>query len=174
MPFFHRLAAIVLTCGLSASLVGCGFHLKGTQGINQTIAYSDMRLVLPADTDDLQEKLATYLGAASVQVGNSEQAYVLRVLDYTPQRLELNGKLVEVLLRLRVTFRIEDAQGNAVTAPRSIIATRSYQYDIETVNTDDQEQKYLQQVIIDDVAQQIVRQISSNRLPLADAVQPKL
>ena len=39
----------------------------------------------------------------------------------------------------------------------------------------DQEQKYLNQVIIDDVAQQIARQISSNRLPLAKqntSVQP--
>lgn len=66
-----------------------------------------------------------------------------------------------------MTFRIEDAQGNPITEPRTVVATRTYQYDIETVNTDDQEQKYLNQVIIDDVAQQIARQISSNRLPLA-------
>jgi LPS-assembly lipoprotein len=52
-----------------------------------------------------------------------------------------------------------------VTEPRTITASRSYQYDVATVNTDDQEQKYLNQVIVDDVAQQIVRQISSNRLP---------
>ncbi len=32
---------------------------------------------------------------------------------------------------------------------------------------DNQERKYLNQVIIDDVAQRIARQISSNRLPLA-------
>ena len=30
MHLGKRLAAIVLTCGLSAGLVGCGFHLKGT------------------------------------------------------------------------------------------------------------------------------------------------
>ena len=54
-----------------------------------------------------------------------------------------------------------------MTEPRTVIATRTYQYDIETVNTDDQEQKFLNQVLIDDVAQQIARQISSNRLPLA-------
>ncbi len=30
MHFSQRLAVIVLTCGLSAGLVGCGFHLKGT------------------------------------------------------------------------------------------------------------------------------------------------
>ena len=172
MQFGRRVAAILLTCGLTTSLVGCGFHLKGTQNISPIISYSNMRLVLPKDTDDLHEKLATYLGAASVHISGAPDAYVLRVLDYKPQRLELNGKLIEVLLRLNVTFQIEDAQGNALTAPRTIMATRSYQYDIETVNTDDQEQKYLQQVIIDDVAQQIVRQISSNRLPRATPVSP--
>ncbi|MEK5746020.1 hypothetical protein VXE41_24465, partial [Acinetobacter variabilis] len=72
------------------------------------VAYSVMSLALPANTEELQEKLAIYLGAAGVQLSNSPNAYVLRVLDYTPRRLELNGKLVETLLRLNVTFRIED------------------------------------------------------------------
>jgi len=167
MHLGKRLAAIVLTCGLSAGLVGCGFHLKGTNPSSAPVAYSVMSLALPDNTEDLQEKMAVYLGAAGVQLSNAPDAYVLRVLDYTPRRLELNGKLVETLLRLNVTFRIEDAQGNPVTEPRTVIATRTYQYDIETVNTDDQEQKFLNQVLIDDVAQQIARQISSNRLPLA-------
>lgn len=167
MHLGKRLAAIVLTCGLSAGLVGCGFHLKGTNPSSAPVAYSVMSLALPDNTEDLQEKLAVYLGAAGVQLSNAPDAYVLHVLDYTPRRLELNGKLVETLLRLNVTFRIEDAQGNPVTEPRTVIATRTYQYDIETVNTDDQEQKFLNQVLIDDVAQQIARQISSNRLPLA-------
>ncbi|MGO1157312.1 hypothetical protein [Acinetobacter sp.] len=175
MHLGKHLAAIVLTCGLSAGLVGCGFHLKGTNPSSAPVAYSVMSLSLPPNTEELQEKLAVYLGAAGVQLSNAPNAYVLRVLDYTPRRLELNGKLVETLLRLNVTFRIEDAQGNPITEPRTVVATRTYQYDIETVNTDDQEQKYLNQVIIDDVAQQIARQISSNRLPLAKqntSVQP--
>ena len=167
MHLVQRVAAVVLTLGLSAGLVGCGFHLKGTNPSSAPVAYSVMSLSLPPNTEELQEKLAVYLGAAGVQLSNAPNAYVLRVLDYTPRRLELNGKLVETLLRLNVTFRIEDAQGNPITEPRTVVATRTYQYDIETVNTDDQEQKYLNQVIIDDVAQQIARQISSNRLPLA-------
>lgn len=172
MHLGKRLAVIVLTCGLSAGLVGCGFHLKGNNPSSVPVAYSVMSLALPANTEELQEKLAIYLGAAGVQLSNSPNAYVLRVLDYTPRRLELNGKLVETLLRLNVTFRIEDAQGNPVTEPRTIVATRTYQYDIETVNTDDQEQVFLKQVLIDDVAQQIARQISSNRLPLAKPETP--
>lgn len=166
MHLGKRLAAIVLTCGLSAGLAGCGFHLKGTTPNSAPLAYSTMSLSLPAHTEELQEKLAVYLGAAGIQLNNAPNAYVLHILDYTPRRLELNGKLVETLLRLNVTFRIEDAQGNPITDARTVVATRTYQYNIETVNTDDQEQKFLNQVLIDDIAQQIARQISSNRLPL--------
>lgn len=171
MHLGKRLAAIVLTCGLSAGLVGCGFQLKGTNPTVAPVAYSKMRLALPAQAEELQEKLSIYLGAAGVQLSNSNDAYLLRVLNYSPRRLELNGKLVETMLRLNVTFRIEDAQGNPVTEPRTVVATRSYQYDVATVNTDDQEQKFLRDVMIDDVAQQIVRQISSNRLPAASTSQ---
>ena len=58
MHLGKRLAAIVLTCGLSAGLVGCGFHLKGTNPSATPIAYSKMNLVLPKNTDELHEKYA--------------------------------------------------------------------------------------------------------------------
>ena len=167
MHLVQRVAAIVLTMGLSAGMVGCGFHLKGTNPASVPVAYSKMRLALPENTDDLHEKLAIYLGSAGVQLSNNPDAYVLHVLDYKPQRLELNGKLVETLLRLNVTFRIEDAQGNPVTEPRTLVATRSYQYDVATVNTDNQQEAYLNRIVIDDLAQQLTRQIAANRLPKA-------
>ena len=78
-----------------------------------------------------------------------------------------SGKLVETLLRLSVTFQIEDKQGNPITEPRTLTASRSYQYDVATVNTDDQQYKYLSQILVDDIAQQITRQIAANRLPKA-------
>lgn len=162
------LTAMVLTCGLSVGLVGCGgFYLKGTNPSTVApVEYQKMNLVIPESASALEEKLAIYLVASGIQLSHQPDARVLRILDYTPQRMELNGKLVETLLRLTVTFRIEDAQGNPITETRTVVATRSYQYDIETVNTEDQEQKYLKGVIINDIAQQITRQISSNRIPL--------
>lgn len=165
MHLGKRFATIILTCGLGAGLVGCGFHLKGTQLSATPVAYAQMSLSLPKDTEELEEKLSIYLGAAGVQLSNSPNAYRLHVYSYTPVRQELRGKLIETLLRLNVTFRIEDAQGNPVTEMRTVTASRSYQYNLATVNTDDQEEKFLKEVLIDDVAQQIVRQISSNRLP---------
>lgn len=167
MHLVQRVAAVVLTLGLSAGLVGCGFHLKGTNAQATPSVYTKLQLVLPANTEDLEKKLSVYLTATGVQLSNSSDAYVLRVLDYKPVRHELNGKLVETLLRLSVTFQIEDKQGNPITEPRTLNASRSYQYDVATVNTDDQQYKYLSQILIDDIAQQMSRQIAANRLPKA-------
>ena len=173
MHLVQRIAAIVLTLGLSAGLVGCGFHLQGTNPAATPLVYTKLQLVLPANATALENKLSVYLTAAGVQMSNSNDAYILRVLDYTPRRIELNGKLVETLLRLSVTFQIEDREGHPITEPRTLNASCSYQYDVATVNTDDQENRYLNQILVDDIAQQITRQISANRLPKASTSNTK-
>ena len=167
MHLAQRLAAIVLTLGLSAGLVGCGFHLKGSNPAAIPLVYNKLTLVLPDNTDELENRLSIYLSATGVQLSNGNDAYVLRVLDYTPRRQLLNGKLTEVLLRLTVTFQIEDRQGRKITEPRTLTASRSYQYDVATVNTDNQQEAYLNRIVIDDLAQQLTRQIAANRLPKA-------
>ncbi len=167
MHLAQRLAAIVLTLGLSAGLVGCGFHLKGSNPAAIPLVYNKLTLVLPDNTDELENRLSIYLSATGVQLSNGNDAYVLRVLDYTPRRQLLNGKLTEVLLRLTVTFQIEDHQGRKMTEPRTLTASRNYQYDVATVNTDNQQEAYLNRIVIDDLAQQLTRQITANRLPKA-------
>lgn len=174
MHLIQRISAIVLTLGLGAGLVGCGFHLKGTNPVETPITYNKLKFAFPQNNNarELEKKLGVYLTATGVQISDSSDAYVLRILDYQPRRLELNGKLVETLLRLTVTFQIEDQQGRPVTEPRTLSATRTYQYDVATVNTDDQENRYLSQILVDDIAQQITRQVASNRLPKV-AVNPQ-
>ena len=167
MHLAQRLAAIVLTLGLSAGLVGCGFHLKGSNPAAIPLVYNKLTLVLPDNTDELENRLSSYLSATGVQLSNANDAYVLRILDYTPRRQLLNGKLTEVLLRLTVTFQIEDHQGRKMTEPRTLTASRNYQYDVATVNTDNQQEAYLNRIVIDDLAQQLTRQIAANRLPKA-------
>ena len=167
MHLAQRMAAVVLTLGLSAGLVGCGFHLKGTNPQTTPLVYPKLQLIFPENTEALESKLSVYLTADGMQISNANDAYVLRILNYTPYRHELNGTLVETLLRLSVTFQIEDRQGNPVTEPRTVTASRSYQYNVNTVNTDDQQNRYLSQILVDDIAQQISRQISANRLPKA-------
>ena len=65
MHFSQRLAVIVLTCGLSTGLVGCGFHLKGTNPSIAPVAYSKMSLALPSNAEELEEKNGSKPYAAS-------------------------------------------------------------------------------------------------------------
>lgn len=167
MHLAQRLVAIILTLGLSAGLASCGFHLKGAQSNAAPLVYRELQLQLPEEAENLEDRLKVYLGASGAKVTNSNNAYVLRVIEYTPRRQLLNGKLTEVLLRLTVTFQIEDQQGHKITEPRTLTASRSYQYDLETVNTENQQESYLRGIVIDDIAQQITRQLSANRLPKA-------
>lgn len=165
MHLVHRLSAVILTLGLSASLVGCGFHLTGL-GPNATpIAYQHMQLNLPPQADRLGDKLTVYLTGSGVKFDRAPNAYTLRVLDYNYRRQKLNGRVAEVILHLNVTFQIEDRQGRPVTQPRTIASVKNYQYNVATVNVDDNEEEYLIDLLIDDVAQQMTRQISTNRIP---------
>ncbi|ENV46978.1 hypothetical protein P255_02256 [Acinetobacter brisouii CIP 110357] len=179
MHLVPRLASVVLTLGLSASLVGCGFHLKGLSPTSIPVAYPHMKLNLPSEamhvTDSnnnmipqkntLQIKLKSYLSGYGIQFDDAKEAYTLHVLDYHYRRQKLSGRVAEVILYLNVTFQIEDAQGRPVTTPRSINGVKSYQYNVASVNVDDNEQDAVISLLIDDVAQQMARQIATNRLP---------
>ena len=76
MHLAQRLAAIVLTLGLSAGLVGCGFHLKGSNPAATPLVYNKLTLVLPDNTDELENRLSIYLRATGVQLSNANDAYV--------------------------------------------------------------------------------------------------
>lgn len=179
MHLVPRLASVVLTLGLSASLVGCGFHLKGLSPTSIPVAYPHMKLNLPSEAmhvsdsnnnvipqgNTLQTKLKMYLSGYGIKFDDAQEAYTLHVLDYNYRRQKLSGRVAEVILHLNVTFQIEDAQGRPVTAPRTINGVKSYQYNVATVNVDDNEQDSVISSLIDDVAQQMARQISTNRLP---------
>ncbi|GAA5016072.1 hypothetical protein GCM10023206_27570 [Acinetobacter puyangensis] len=167
MHLSQRFAAIVLTLGLSASLVGCGFHLRGTQLSALPQEYQSIRLDLIEKAEPLKKPLSVYLADLGAQVNQPNATTTLRINNYELRRQLFSGKLTEVQLRLSATFSIENAQGEQLTAPRTVIAQRSYQYDIASVNTERQEEQYLIKVMQEDVAQQIVRQLHANRLPQA-------
>ncbi|MCF9034969.1 LPS assembly lipoprotein LptE [Acinetobacter nectaris] len=165
MHLVQRLSAVILTLGLSVSLVGCGFHLVG-HGPNATpLVYQHMKLDLPSNTANLGEKLKVYLIGNGAKFDQDPNAYTLHVLDYQYRRQKLSGRVAEVILHLDVTFQIEDRNGSPVTEPRTISSVKTYQYNVATVNVDDNEESYLNDMLVDDVAQQMARQISTNRLP---------
>lgn len=158
-------AMVVFTLGLAASLTSCGFHLRGTQPTSTQQSLKYLNFKFPDQARDLEERLSISLGSVGVDTQPNSQADVIRILEYTPRRQMLNGRLTEVYLRLSVTFQLETASGQVLTEPRTLTATRNYQYERATVNTENQEESYLNGLILDDLTQKITNQIINQRLP---------
>ena len=57
MHLIRRFAIIVLSLGLSASLVGCGFQLRGAQIKALPTQYQSVQLALPDNAQDLEKPL---------------------------------------------------------------------------------------------------------------------
>lgn len=153
---------------IALSTTACGFHLKGLPAgstqVVQNLHYPVIKLDIPSSYSALNTHLSTQLEGSGVKL-NGENAVVLRVLDYQFRRQQLNGKLTEVLLHLNVTFRMEDQNGKALTQERTVRSYRNYQYNIETVNTENQQEQFLKNIMVEDIAQQISTQVINNRLP---------
>lgn len=158
--------ALSISIIIALSTTACGFHLKGSQASQsiEKLYYPHLTVEIPTAYQKLTSPLETALAASGIQL-NSKDGKVLKIVDYQFRRQQLNGKLTEILLNLTVTFRIEDGQGKALTQERTVRSYRNYQYDIETVNTENQQEQYLSKIMLDDIAQQISLQISNNRLP---------
>jgi LPS-assembly lipoprotein len=162
--FGLRVSAIVLLCVV---LAACGFHLRNASTV--PVRYQTLQLELP--TGDNAERLSQPLISELLPLGivfDGEIGPKLHILTIQPTRQLLNGRLTEVQLALMVTFRIEDGQtGQPITVDRAIMARRSYQYDIATVNVDNQQEPLLRDELYREVASLIARQLSTGRLPAA-------
>lgn len=171
MKKLTRLLCVPLLCVGLSGLTGCGFHLRGTQTAAISAEYQQLQLITPDIAEPLREPLAVYLQSLGAKIDESKQAPILRITEYDSKRMLLSGRLTEVQLILKVTFHIEDSTGNPITAERSIFARRNYQYDIATVNTDNQEEVQLLANMNQDAAQQIARQLHAGRLQFVNSTQ---
>lgn len=159
-----RCIAIPMMCLSLAAISGCGFHLRGTQTAAIPVEYQKLNLNLPKQAKLLDEPLRVYLQSLGVTVDQNKDAPVLKITDYSSVRQLLSGRLTEVQLRLQVTFHIENSLGQPLTTDNTIYARRNYQYTIDTVNTENQEETHLIEQMNMDAAQQIARQLHAGRL----------
>lgn len=160
-----RLIPICGVLSVYVLLVGCGFHLRGTHTAALVPIYQHIHLDLPDNAMALQQPLTVALSSMGATVDANQTQSTLKIQHYQLQRQPLSGRLSEVRLRLSVNFVLTDPTGRAITEPRQLVAQRSYQYDMATVNTERQEETFLIGQMQEDIAGQIVRQLHRNRLP---------
>ncbi|XID74251.1 LPS assembly lipoprotein LptE [Alkanindiges sp. WGS2144] len=152
---------LCISLGLVSS---CGFHLRGTQTSAIPVDYQHVQLSLPPQAKALHEPLSVYLQSLGAAVDQDKNAPVIKITDYQQTRQLLSGRLTEVQLRLAITYHIENSLGEPLTTDYSVYARRSYQYDIATVNTENQEETHLIEEMNLDAATQIARQLHAGRM----------
>ena len=114
--------------------------------------YTDIANI--ADLDYAQAAIKTRVSMAINQFNSDnleKKKEIENIMNVT--RAKLNNNIKDSIKKLEEQKAYEE----------------EYQYNVGTVNTDDQEQGYLNKILIDEIAQQITRQISANRLPKAAA-----
>lgn len=161
----------MLLLPLFGNLSACGFQLRTPVQAN-SLAGQPMQLALSASSP-LTQPLTRELLGLGVQLADTADI-TLKVSDLVLNRQVLNGKLTEVQLSLTGKFQLTDSlSGEPLSTRRTVLARRSYQYDIATVNTDNQQEGLLEAELYQEVAGRLARQLGTIRPSLpAHLIQP--
>jgi len=143
---------------MTATLGACDFHLRGSAGYGLPTAYQSLQVIVPHGTpleSWIREELTTM--HAHLDVSGAPKLHVLAV---RPTHMELSGPITEIQTGVEVDYRMEDAEGAALTDIRTVVVRRNYQYNRNSVGIQSQQDDALRSGIYEDAARQIIRQIS--------------
>jgi LPS-assembly lipoprotein len=163
----HRRRALLAALAASATMVACGFQLRG----QATYAFNSVYVnapAFPALAAELRQSLA---GAGTATIAETPAAAQV-IVDITSllddkQVLSLSpgGRVQEYALAKAVGFRVRDPDGREWLTPDEIVVRRTYTYDdTERLAREIQEQRLLRDMQTDAV-QQIVRRLQAARPP---------
>jgi LPS-assembly lipoprotein len=157
---------VVAVCVIALSS-GCGFHLSRPPELP-----FDTLFVEAPTYSSVGAELRRYLASTSKTklVDHPEQAQVtLQILTELQETqilaLSVAGRVNELQLRYRVTFRVKDRENKEWIVPTEILLQRDMTYDDLTVLAKENEQSLLVQDMRQDAVRQIVRRLAQARTP---------
>jgi LPS-assembly lipoprotein len=151
---------------LTASLLaGCGFHLRGTIVLPDSI-----RTVAISSPDaKLKDILADRLESNKVTVVSSPKSdsagIKITSADFTREvrTIDERGKATGYVLILRVGYLVVDSKGKELVKPSVTSARRDYNFDDEQLLSATREEGLLYDEMREDAAQGILRRMSRIR-----------
>ena len=162
----------LLLLGALSVLAGCGFALRTSQNMPfTTIA------VTPERGTGVAADLARYLGESVRPVapgaGAQPPDVILDVLQDLRQKnavgVNTSGLVREYELRLKVQFRLRTPDGHELIAPTPIELVRSISFNESVVLAKEAEEALLYRDMQSDVVQQLVRRLSTVKMPVRPA-----
>jgi LPS-assembly lipoprotein len=148
---------------LSATIVGCGFHLRGS-GVETNVASAYVRAAPSVTVDSELTRILRQSGVkildsetgAAVVIDLLDQQQTTRTVSYTDR-----ATTAESELDLRVHFKVVAEGGKVLIDDRWARATRTYLIDTNNLVGSNQQAQLLTGELLTDCAQQIVRGLSA-------------
>ena len=151
---------------LTLSLAACGFHLRGQAALPFESMY-----VQTGGPSSFASQLARAVRAGSQTriTDNQKDAQVtLQIIAEARERAILSlsggGRIREITLRYRVSYRLYDRKNKEYIAPSEILLRRDLSYSDTDVIAKEQEEGLLYRDMQNDAVQQLVRRLQVMRI----------
>ena len=151
---------------LTLSLAACGFHLRGQAALPFESMY-----VQTGGPSSFASQLARAVRAGSQTrvIDNPKDAQVtLQIIAEARERAILSlsggGRIREITLRYRVSYRLYDRKNKEYIAPSEILLRRDLSYSDTDVIAKEQEEGLLYRDMQSDAVQQLVRRLQVTRI----------
>ena len=154
-----RVALICIALLLSA----CGFQLRGAY----TLPYESLHIALPDGSvigAGLKRQIRAGGGTRIVDTREEAQGSFQQVTDLRERQilsLSTAGRVREVRLRYRYTYRVIDPKGRELVPSTGVELTRDVTYDDSAVLAKEQEELLLWRDMETDLIQQLLRRLSA-------------
>ena len=162
----HR-ARYLLTAFLGALLTllissGCGFHPRSWD-LEGNVASAK---ITANQRNPLAEPLGRALRSAGVTIVESGEADLLvELLADRQNRRSISvtdqARAAEYETTLSVQYAVHDKDGNTLSAPRWVRASRTYEVDRNNLVGSSEEQSLLEREMVTDLVQQLIRGINA-------------
>lgn len=158
-----RRARIVAALALAALPVACGFKLRGSAALPFETIYLGFGPSSQVGTE-LARNIRSGTGARVVPERSQAQA-IFELLGENREReavaISPQGRVVEVRLRLTVTFRVHDDKGRDFIGPTTLTTFRDVSYDEQQILAKEAEEQLLWRNMQSDLVQQVLRRMSA-------------
>ena len=151
---------------LTASLVtGCGFHLRGTINLPDSIK----SVAISSPDIKLQDTLADSLESNKIEIVSSPTSTTAQIridsaeFSREVRTIDTRGKSTGYVLILRVSYDVVDGAGNELVKPSQVTARRDYNFDQEQLLSATREEELLHDEMREEAAQGILRKMSRIR-----------
>jgi len=153
---------------LAALLAGCGFHLRG----QATLPFESIYVQSGGPSAFANEFARAVRTGSQTQVTDNPKAarVTLQIIAEARERAILSlsgsGRVREITLRYRVSYRLYDQKNREHIAPSEILLRRDLSYSDTDVIAKEQEEALLFRDMQSDAVQQLVRRLQVARIDI--------